>query len=310
MILTITMNPSVDISYSFESFSEDTVNRVDKVRKTAGGKGLNVTRVLNQLGAEVSASGLLGGFLGEQIRSELDESGINHSFTQISGETRNCIAILHEGRQTEILEKGPTITEEEATLFLEEFKRTLRSADLAVFSGSLPAGIEKNFYVNILEICAAQGKPVVLDCAGDPLKTVLASPIKPLLIKPNTEELSDLLGVEETNDPNKVKQMLKNSIFKGVEWIIVSMGAKGMVAKHHEIFYDVTIPKIDVVNPVGSGDATVSGLAYALSKHKDDETILKTANTLGMLNAKEPTTGYVNLSNFDQLFETIEVKIF
>lgn len=117
MILTITMNPSVDISYSFESFSEDTVNRVDKVRKTAGGKGLNVTRVLNQLGAEVSASGLLGGFLGEQIRSELDESGINQSFTQISGETRNCIAILHEGRQTEILEKGPTITEEEATLF-------------------------------------------------------------------------------------------------------------------------------------------------------------------------------------------------
>ncbi len=116
MIVTITMNPSVDISYPLEHFQLDTVNRVSKVRKTAGGKGLNVTRV-QQLGADVLASGLLGGELGDAIQHELTSAGIKHAFSPISGKTRNCIAILHEGKQTEILEQGPVISASEAKTF-------------------------------------------------------------------------------------------------------------------------------------------------------------------------------------------------
>ena len=100
MILTITMNPSVDISYPLEQFKLDTVNRVAKTHKTPGGKGLNVTRVLSQLGDDVIASGLLGGKIGEFIESELDKSSVKHSFYKIAGETRNCIAILHAVNQT------------------------------------------------------------------------------------------------------------------------------------------------------------------------------------------------------------------
>ena len=97
MILTVTMNPSVDISYPLEEFNLDTVNRVAKVSKTPGGKGLNVTRVLKQLDDEVVATGLIGGALGTDIKEKLLQTGIKNDFFEISGETRNCIAILHEG---------------------------------------------------------------------------------------------------------------------------------------------------------------------------------------------------------------------
>ena len=110
MILTVTLNPSVDISYPLETLKIDTVNRVKDVSKTAGGKGLNVTRVLYESGDKVTATGFLGGKIGEFIESELEQSPVSPAFYKISGNTRNCIAILHEGNQTEILEQGPTIS--------------------------------------------------------------------------------------------------------------------------------------------------------------------------------------------------------
>ena len=104
MILTITMNPSVDISYQLDNLSINHVNRTNKLNKTAGGKGLNVTRVLNQLNEQVVASGLKGGKLGEFLEQSLNDHNIANHFFEIQGNTRNCIAILHEGNQTEILE--------------------------------------------------------------------------------------------------------------------------------------------------------------------------------------------------------------
>ena len=97
MILTVTLNPSIDISYPLDELTLDTVNRVSEVKKTAGGKGLNVTRVLSEIGDNVTATGFIGGKLGDFLTSRLDQNGIQHRFFPIHGETRNCIAILHEG---------------------------------------------------------------------------------------------------------------------------------------------------------------------------------------------------------------------
>lgn len=117
MILTLTLNPSVDISYPLDELHIDTVNRIQNVSKTAGGKGLNVTRVLSQLNEQVVATGFLGGKIGDFIAEKLNHNQVKHSFFKIKGETRNCIAILHNGNQTEILEQGPTITVDESTGF-------------------------------------------------------------------------------------------------------------------------------------------------------------------------------------------------
>lgn len=307
MILTVTMNPSIDISYPLETLHLDTVNRVDKVSKTAGGKGLNVTRVLAEIGDPVSATGLIGGSTGQFILDHLDQE-IGKEFFEIQGETRNCIAILHEGQQTEILEKGPSVSEEEGQAFLDHYETLLPDVAVVAISGSLPAGLPADYYVKLVERAKKAGKPVVLDCSGVSLEKALAAPIKPTVIKPNNEELSQLLGYEVTKDLDQLKEVLQSNLFKGIDWVIVSLGADGAFAKHGDVFYKVDIPKIEVVNPVGSGDSIVAGITSALYHQEDDQALLTKANVLGMLNAQEATTGHINIHRYDDLYQQINVK--
>ena len=307
MILTVTMNPSIDISYPLETLHLDTVNRVDKVSKTAGGKGLNVTRVLAEIGDPVSATGLIGGSTGQFILDHLDQE-IGKEFFEIQGETRNCIAILHEGQQTEILEKGPSVSEEEGQAFLDHYETLLPDVAVVAISGSLPAGLPLDYYSQLVERAKKAGKPVVLDCSGASLEKALVAPVQPTVIKPNNEELSQLLGYEVTTDLDQLKEVLQSDLFKGIEWVIVSLGADGAFAKHGDVFYKVDIPKIEVVNPVGSGDSTVAGISAALSSGKDDAALLTHAMVLGMLNAQEKMTGHVNMAHYDDLYQNIIVK--
>ena len=307
MILTVTMNPSIDISYPLDELKIDTVNRVVDVTKTAGGKGLNVTRVLSEFGDSVAATGLVGGKLGEFLVEHIDDK-VTKRFFSIQGETRNCIAILHGDNQTEILEKGPEVQEKEGQDFLAYFKELLNTVEVVAISGSLPAGLPVDYYASLVELANCAGKPVVLDCSGAALQAVLESPHKPTVIKPNNEELSQLLGKEVSEDLDELKEVLQEPLFAGIEWIIVSLGANGAFAKHGDTFYKVDIPKIEVVNPVGSGDSTVAGISSALSHHVDDVSLLKKANVLGMLNAQEKMTGHVNVYHYDGLYEQINVK--
>ncbi|HEM5684406.1 TPA: tagatose-6-phosphate kinase [Streptococcus suis] len=308
MILTITLNPSVDIAYQLDTFHLDTVNRVENVQKTAGGKGLNVTRVLKQIGEDVVATGFIGGEIGSYVKKQLTRNDIKNSFVEIGSETRNCIAVLHDGKQTEILEQGPTIQEHEALNFIEHLEIILNNIDVVVISGSLPKGLASNYYVNVIELCKKCGVAVVLDCSGEALKNVLESLQKPTVIKPNTEELSQLIGKNVTDDIQELKSVLSGQLFQGIEWIVISLGAQGAFAKHNDKFYRVRIPKIKVVNPVGSGDSTVAGIAAGLVHALPEAELLKNANVLGMLNAQEEQTGYVNLENAESLYSQIEVE--
>ena len=307
MILTVTMNPSVDISYSLSKFNLDNVNRTIEVTKTPGGKGLNVTRVLKQLDENVVATGMIGGVLGVDIQNKLDEMNIKNKFFEISGETRNCIAILHEGNQTEILENGPTIKADESAEYLDYFENIVKNVNIVSISGSLPNGLASDYYSKMIEICNKYNKDVVLDCSGKALEEVLKNVNKPKVIKPNIDELSQLLNKKVTEEIEKLKENLQNELFNGIEWIVVSLGANGAFAKHNDKFYKVNIPKIKVVNPVGSGDSTVAGIVSAINKNENDENILKKANTLGMLNAMEEMTGFVNLDKYKNIFDEIEV---
>lgn len=307
MLLSVTMNPSVDISYRFNKFTLDAVNRVEAVDKTTGGKGLNVARVIAQMGENVLATGVLGGSLGEHIIQELQGSNISHDFLKIDKETRNCISILHEGMQTEILESGPTLSLEEGNAFLEKFEMLLSKITLVTISGSLPKGIPADFYQQMVAACREMGIPVIVDTSGDSLKRVLMGEAKPIAIKPNIDELSQLIEFKVDVEIPSLTQALTNDLFEGIEWVIVSMGEKGAFVRNRGNFYLMTIPKIKVVNPVGSGDAVVAGLAVALNCGKDVETVLKTAMTTGLLNTMEERTGYIELAYFKHYFDLVNV---
>lgn len=309
MIVSVTMNPSVDISYHLDEFILNEVNRVAHVSKTAGGKGLNVARVIHLLDVPVTATGILGGTLGTFIENQLDRDGIAHDFLKTNQESRNCIAILHEGKQTEILEAGPHFSTKEKNEFLTHFGKFLKAGNIITISGSLPRGFDASVYTEMIRLASEQQIPVLLDCSGKVLEQVLkAKKAMPDLIKPNIDELNQLLGKKlHAENLDGLKTALADPLFADIEWVVVSLGAKGAFVKHNDAYFQVKIPSVQVVNPVGSGDSVVAGLAAAMLQGKSVEDIMKTAMTTGVLNAMETQTGYVNKAKFDLIFQQVEV---
>ncbi|WP_124059342.1 hexose kinase [Vaginisenegalia massiliensis] len=309
MILTVTLNPSIDISYLVPDFHLDQVQRCQEVHKVAGGKGINVTKVLHQLGAPVKATGFLGGHFGDYLADKLSQANIQHDFITISDETRQSIAILHDHQQTEILESGPLISPSEAQAFLKHFPHLLAECQILTLSGSLPKGLSPEFYQELISLAQQENVKVLFDSSGQTLIDVLTGPARPFLIKPNDDEISQITGRPFNLDQlNQCKADLNIPLFADIEWLVISLGADGAFIKHRNQFYRVSIPKIEVVSPVGSGDATVAGLAWALHQAVDDDVVIKTGMTCGILNTMQAQTGHIDPQYFDQIYKQIRVE--
>lgn len=307
MILTVTLNPSVDIGYKMDALNLDTVNRVTDVLKTAGGKGINVARVLKQLGEETAATGFIGGSLGEFIREQIGDLAIQDHFVGIAEDTRNCIAIIHDGKQTELLEGGPEITQEEAKSFLERFKTSIEAVDFVTISGSQPQGLPPDYYVSLLEIASQNETPVLLDTSGESLELALKSNVRPFFIKPNEEELAGLLKKELLNEA-QIIAALDDPLLVGIPWVVVTLGVEGALIKHENSVYRVQIPQVEAVNPVGSGDSVVAGFAAGLSRGLTGDSLVKFGLAMGVLNAMEEKTGFIDPEKIEWCIEEIQVK--
>lgn len=303
MILTITLNPSVDISYRLPYFELNETNRSTATDKTAGGKGLNVTRVLDCLQMPVNATGFLGGTNGLFIQKELSRKKINHQFFSVEGDTRNCIAIIHGSLQTEILEEGPTVSDAERLKFLKRMDSGFREADVIVASGSLPKGVPDTFYKELIELAHRYQKPFILDTSGEPLRKALEA--GPVFIKPNLSEFEKLMGVKVKSEADVVA-LLKKFPYP-VSTVMVSLGEKGAIVRNHEKIFRISIPKVSAVNPVGSGDAAVAGFAAGLYQGMKDERLFSYSTMMGLLNALEAQTGYVNTQHISRYEHEIMV---
>lgn len=306
MILTITANPSVDISYELENFKIDDVNRTNQVIKDAGGKGIHVGYVLNELGEDVAHSGFVGGALGEYIKNTIKNKGQESRFIDIGEDTRNCIAVLHEGNQTEILEKGPKITTTEENDFIEKLDEITKGCDYINVSGSLPNGLNASFYERIIAYAKEKNKFISVDTSGKTLESIINAGVKPDLIKPNESEIGDVLKTEVSKD-NLVDILLREP-FKDIRYIIASMGKDGAIVKIDNKVYKANVPEVEAINPVGSGDSSLAGAIYAISKDKDDIDIIKTSMTCGLLNVLNKEIAHINMDDFDKYYEQIEVE--
>lgn len=308
MILTVTMNPSIDTRYSVDHLVIDDVNRVTPA-KTAGGKGLNVSRVLVQLGDDVVATGLLGGHSGAYLGELMDADGITHRFTPIAGESRTCIALLHDGNQTEFLESGPTVSAEELEAFVGNYADLVSKASCVTLSGSLPKGVPADTYARLVAIAAEAGVPVLLDTSGAALDAALEADVKPTLVKPNLTEINGLLGTSFTSDDlSDLRQTLAaDARFAGIPWVVVSMGAAGSVAFHDGRTLRARAPRIEAVNATGSGDSTIAGFAHAIAAGSDAEEVLRCGNTCGTLNAMDPQTGHLVMDKWNEIYQGVEI---
>ena len=306
MILTITANPSVDMSYQLDSFNIDGVTRTDKVIKHAGGKGIHVGYVLHELGKGVIHSGFVGGKLGEFIEEGLKEKGQESRFIKIKEPTRNCLAILHEGKQTEILEAGPTISQAERDEFINKLDEISADCSVISMSGSLPKGLDSSFYKEIIAYGKSHDKFVAVDTSGKTLKDVVNAEIKPDLIKPNETEVADLLGEEITKD--NIKEALKKAPLSEIEYVIVSLGKDGAVVKAGDRVFKASVPEVKAINPVGSGDSSLAGAIFAIDQGKSAEEVIKTSMTCGLLNVLTEEIAHIEIEKFDKYDEQILVE--
>ncbi|SCL71101.1 tagatose 6-phosphate kinase [Micromonospora citrea] len=261
LIISVALNPALDVTYSVPELVPGTSHRVTDVVCRAGGKGVNVARVLRQLGAETLVLGLLGGAAGDRIEAELAAVGVPAHFTRLDAETRRTVTVLAEGGATVLNEPGPPVTAARWSAFREAYAERVGAARVVVLSGSRPPGVPETAYADLVAIARANGVDAVVDAEGPALRHALAA--APALAKPNAHEAADLLGrpVRTRDDAVVVARRL---VRLGAGAGVVSRGEDGFVAVADGATYDVRAPERVPGNPTGAGDALAAVLAYGL----------------------------------------------
>ena len=304
MITTVTLNPAIDTRYFIEDFKEGRLFRAEKTIKSPGGKGLNVTKVLKQLDADVVATGIIGGKNGEWIQENLKKLGIKEEFYVSSAETRVCIAVLAKHSETEILESGEELADSDLRAFEKKFMELVEKSDVITMSGSLPKGMEAGYYQKLVELVNRKGKKVILDTSGKSLLEGVKG--KPYLIKPNFDELEYVLG-ESIDGRDKIKKAVEKLKNLGAQNVLVSLGGEGAIYFGEEIL-KITIPKIKINNTVGSGDSSVAGFAKGLDDGLELNEVLKLSMACGMSNAQSMETGRVIPEDVKEFMENITIE--
>ncbi|MDK2840346.1 MAG: tagatose 6-phosphate kinase [Thermosipho sp. (in: thermotogales)] len=307
MILTVTLNPSVDRSYRVDNFQVGKIFRAQEENSVAGGKGINVTKVIRALGEEVTATGFLGGKSGEFIEEELNKIGVNCSFIKIEGETRTCIAILDPvlKTHTEILENGPNVSQKYLEEFLDNFSELSQKCDIITASGSASRGVPEDIYVTLINIAKRNGAKLILDTSGNYLLKAVTA--KPFMIKPNKEELEKILS-KKLRNIEEVKKAALELRDSGIEIVSISLGGEGSIIACEEGVFKVIPPKVKVASPVGSGDSYVAGMAVGIKRGLDIVNAAILATACGAANAMYYKTGYVTIEDVEYIKNKVVVK--
>lgn len=306
MITTVTMNASLDKAYFMkEKIENGTVMRVPSCRTSAGGKGMNVARVIHLCGAKVQASGLTGGFNGKQLEALLDQDRIPYRFGHVAGETRCCINILDsEYGSTEYLEPGCEVSAEEEQKFMKYFPDIIRDSDVVTISGSIPQGLKKDIYNRMITIAKAMGKIVILDTSGETLCKGIAA--GPTMVKPNQDEIEQLFE-SKIRSRKDVITYAKKIRDMGIAYVVVSLGKEGALLACEDGVFQGKPPKVDVINTVGCGDSMVGAFAVAFERSYTPEEALKYAVAVATANAMSPNTGDFEPEVCQELLTQVEV---
>lgn len=304
MITTVTLNVSVDKAYRIKTVVESgKVIRVSKCNNTAGGKGLNVSRVISTCGEDILATGFVGGNIGNLAEELLKKDDINSEFVHVKSETRNCINILDENNvSTEFLEPGAPITKEEVEKFIKQFDRIIDNSSVITISGSVPSGVPTDIYATLIKMIKSKNKQVILDTSGDLLKESIKA--FPTMIKPNSEEMEHLLGVSINNEKDVLESAIK-LYESGIELVVVSLGKDGALLVCKDGIYHGKPPKIEVVNTVGCGDSMVAAFAVGLERKYSYEQCLRYAVSVSAANAMTFSTGSFSLEDAKEIYNNV-----
>lgn len=309
MIITITLNPAIDRTLIVDDSIEfGAVNSVSQSYVEVGGRGINVSRAIRALGGDSVALGFTAGNNGRSVKNSMTSLGIHHDFTDVTGETRVNVQVIHpDGSHTDFNEPGVTVSDEDYLRFLEKLKLYLDPKNLFILCGRMPPGMKQKQYFKIIKIIKKAGCPLLVDCDGETLKSVL--PYKPDFIKPNTTELAKMTGLPRTHDPEEALQRVLPLREQGAQFICASLAQNGaiFVIPNEKPLYVVADAGPADKSAVGSGDAMVGAIAHAYNQGMSNEELAKFAVAMGTASAKLPGTQMATMKDAFEVYETIKV---
>lgn len=282
MIYTITFNPALDYITQVENFKIGKINRTKAEKILPGGKGLNVSIVLNNLKIKNTAIAFIGGFTGEELKNKIENYGIGTDFIKVTdGITRINIKI-NSDEETAINGQGPQIMEKEIKELLEKIDK-MKNNDIVVISGNIPNGVPKTIYETICEKLAKKEILYIVDATRELLINVLK--YKPFLIKPNKEEIEETFNVK-LNNIEEIKTYARKLQEMGAQNVLVSLGGEGalLISKDKKEYYSKA-PKGKVINTVGAGDSMVAGFLTGFLKTNKYENAFKMGIATGSASA-------------------------
>lgn len=309
MIYTVTLNPAVDRELTVGEFAFDTVLRASESRVDCGGKGFNVSRMLASLGAKSVALGFAGGKSGELLAEMLADLNVETAFTWIEGETRTNVSIVTENhdRYLKVNESGPTVSEAAQAALLAQVAQLAQPGDWWVVAGSLPPGVPKNMYAQLVRLIQSRGAQVILDTSGEALAVACGE--RPFLIKPNEIEAAALSGVAVNNPQDAVTAVQKIKQL-GPQNVIISMGKAGAIFSDGQMAWLAETPVIQESNPIGAGDSMVGGLVYGLSRGMPLPNALEWGLACGAATASLAGTAVGTLPQVQALLAQVKIKQF
>ncbi len=306
MVETITLNPALDRTLWVEKIHKDDSNRISQENRYAGGKGIDVSRVLTTLGIDNKALGFIGGFIGDELEGRLLNEGIACDFVRIAGETRTNIIINDNSTGDQLIfnAEGPEIHPYELMNLIHKVEG-LKQPDIVVISGSLPRKINPEICRKIIDIAKNKGARIVLDTDGEALKIGLRA--FPNIIKPNVHELERLAG-KSLKNMEEILEAARKVQESGIETVLVSMGSRGMLRVDGLAAYQATPPEVEIVNTIGAGDSSVAGYVYGLVHGFDPQRALACAVAAGAATVIRAGTALCTAEDFAELLEKVEVK--
>lgn len=305
MILTVTANPSVDLTYLIDAFKVGDFNWTDALSKTAGGKGLNVARVCSDFGLRPTVTGFLGGFTGDYIASKLAQDDINQSFVAIREDNRHCVAVINQGQITRVREYGPTLTEEDEIRFMVHFAGLIEYCTTLVIAGSWPKGLSKDFYNKMLVLAKEKGVFTGLATKGRFLKQTLVYETKPDVLVLSQGEAEDFL--DKPIRQSELSQLFESPHFKNIPLVFITIKGEHVLVKLHERTFMVSAPGVENVNPIGAEDALMAGVCYANEKALSPEEMMRIASTAYFINSMEAVSAHINLLVFQSILKRLVV---
>lgn len=300
MILTVTLNTALDVTYDVAALTPYASHRVGAVSRRAGGKGVNVARVLASLGEPVIVTGLAGGATGTAIRQDLAAAVLEDALVEVSAESRSTVTVVDDGGATAFNEPGGAVQPAEWEAFCASYSRLVRSAHVVVCSGSLPPGVPTDGYARLVGIAAAAGARTLVDSEGEPLLAALSA--RPDVVKPNAAEL---VATTSTDDPLTGAMVLRSG---GACAVVVTLGADGLLGVTAAGTWRARPPERVTGNATGAGDACAAALAAGMRARTPWPERLQDAVALSAAAVRSPVAGDVDLPTYRRLGAAVPLE--